>query len=186
MSRDSIFISAVNNVFSNGNGGGDNSKANQIISGNGEHFFLWWQPTEESMRNLGHLMAITSIILLVVTILGVYLMVTSLIGNSGEQRSKGAGMAIGGFVSLLILRISVIYAAAFAQVSKAPYVALIIISQLLYYIGPPILFVLSSHWLMLGEMTNTNALERRSTKAFNSMLVLMIFGIVAFFIAEVI
>ena len=93
MPRSSIFISAVNNIFSNSNGGGDNSKANQIIAGNGENFFLWWQPTEESMRNLGHLMAITSIILLVVTILGVYLMITSLIGNSGEQRSKGAGMA---------------------------------------------------------------------------------------------
>lgn len=81
MPRGSIFISAVNNIFSNSNGGGDNSKANQIIAGNGENFFLWWQPTEESMRNLGHLMAITSIILLVITILGVYLMITSLIGN---------------------------------------------------------------------------------------------------------
>lgn len=143
--------------------------------------------TPDLLHELGRWINLANIICLIMIVWGVVHLVTSLVGNNGKWRKQGTILTLTGYCLLLGLHIAIIGACAYGQLTQGKLImfVLIALSQIVFYIGTPLLFMLGSEWLLLGEMTQTPQLNRQSNRAFNSITGLMIFGIITYTIAEV-
>lgn len=91
-------------------------------------------------------------------LIGFTITVISLLGNNGQWKKRGVETAIWMYVALLITRLAPAIGLASEQIGFKNGISytIILISQLLFYVGTPMLFLMGSHKLMLSEMTNND------------------------------
>ena len=171
---DADFDRGLNTIPSTGIGSNSTGKVTSFI-------------TPDLMRELGKWTNLANIICLIMIVWGTIYLVTSLVWNNGKWRKHGTILTITGYSLLLGLHLAIIGACAYGQLTQGKLIMFILIalSQIVFYIGAPLLFVLGSEWQFLGEMTETPQLNRQSNRAFNSITGLMIFGVITYTIAEV-
>lgn len=148
--------------------------------------FYGFAISKETFAEIGRWVNLLNILLVIMIIWGVIHVVISIIGNNGKWRKAGSSIALTGYGLLLFIHVAIIAGCASRQLvdGKLIIFILIILSQLVFYIGAPMLFMLGSEWQMMAEMTERPQYIRQATRAYGSITALMGFGAVVYLIGE--
>lgn len=149
--------------------------------------FFGFHVSNSFLASIGRTINVLDWVLIILIIVGFIQATTSLLGNNGEWKRRGAETVIWTYIALLATRFLPIIGLASTQigVSKGIMFVLILISQILFFVGAPMVYLLGSQKLMLSEMSNNDQELDKSKAYFRWMKMLLIFGAISYFIAEV-
>ena len=181
-----IALLTVNgDAFGNGLSGGASSgtfdKAAKHVDS-----LMGFKLTDDGIRSVGKLVMYLNWFFILVVIAGAIWLAFSGVGNSGKARKAGIGIVAGGVASLLILHIGILLAISYKSFSRAHSVALLVTftSQILFFVAPPVLYLLGIDFYSLFEMTGQPMLERRSNSNFRTLKWIMGAGVVLLVLAQ--
>lgn len=164
--------------------GKSNSNTNYILNHAKSGNHLSFSPTLGFIKTLSDATKIFDWVSLITILIGLGIVISSLLGNNGKWRKTGFGMIISGYVWVITHTI-IVGAPAFGNLGnmKVMIFIMMLIGQLLFYVGSSTLFTIGSQQLELYEMSGQPSSDRRQMAMYNYMIITMIGGAFAYFIA---
>ena len=161
--------------------------ATQAIKEASSQVFYGLKVSPEFFQTLGNIVRAISILWLIMIMIGAIQLVISMVGNSGKWRKAGTVISLTAAVMLVATHAFVIIGCSYNQLGNGKFMTFFftILTQLMLYAASPMLFTLGSNWQMMGEMINWQAMDRKATRCYNSILVLMLLGAVIMLMVEV-
>lgn len=176
------FTNGLNNIPTTGSNLATNNGAYRVGSMFGIHLtnteFLW----------LGKALNIIDMLILMGIIFGFIRLISSQPGNNGEVRASGLNIVIGFFIALVISRLAPIIgmAGTSIKVSQGLMFVFTLLSQVLFFVGTPMVFLMGCQKLMLGEMVNNAQYLDQAHGLFQWLYLLFAVGAVLYLVTEVI
>ena len=165
--------------------GKSNSNTNYILSHAKSGNHLSFSPTLGFIKALSGATKIFDWVSLITILIGLGIVISSLLGNNGKWRKAGYGMVISGYTWVITTHTIIVGAPAFGNLGnmKVMIFIMMLIGQLLFYVGSSTLFTIGSQQLELYEMSGQPSSDRRQMAMYNYMIITMIGGAFAYFIA---
>lgn len=165
--------------------GKSNSNTNYILNHAKSGNHLSFSPTLGFIKTLSDATKIFDWVSLITILIGLGIVISSLLGNNGKWRKTGFGMIISGYVWVISTHTIIVGAPAFGNLGnmKVMIFIMMLIGQLLFYVGSSTLFTIGSQQLELYEMSGQPSSDRRQMAMYNYMIITMIGGAFAYFIA---
>ena len=149
--------------------------------------FFGFHVSNSLLRMINEGINLLDLLIIIGILIGFTITVVSLLGNNGQWKKSGVETAIWMYIALLITRLAPAIGLASEQIGFKHGISyiIILISQLLFYVGTPMLFLMGSHKLMLSEMTNNDQELDRSEDYYHWIPWLMGIAATLFLITEV-
>lgn len=165
--------------------GKSNSNTNYILNHAKSGNHLSFSPTLGFIKTLSGAARILDWVSLILILIGLGIVVSSMLGNNGKWRKSGFGMIISGYVWVISSHVAIVAGPAFGNLGnmKIMIFIMMLIGQLLFYVGSSTLFTIGSQQLELYEMSGQPSSDRRQMAMYNYMIIVMIAGACAYFLA---
>lgn len=174
------------NSFANSLNDIPDSGANKALS-NATNLF-GFRISNEMFATFGRWITVIDVFLIVMMLVGIIMVMSSLLGNNGEWKRRGVGTIIWIYITLVATRLVPVLGMASSRIgiSKGLMFILILVSQLIFIVGTPMVFLMGSEKLMLAEMIDNDQELDKSQGYFHWLSLLFVIGAITYCVTEAI